>query len=51
MISELSKLKSDISAYVKKLDEDIDSVAAEILKLGEEITQKEDEISTKKQEM
>ena len=51
MISELSKLKSDIGAYVKKLDEDIDSVAAEILKLGEEITQKEDEISVKKQEI
>ena len=51
MISELSKLKSDIGAYVKKLDEDIDSVAAEILKLGEEITQKEDEISIKEQEI
>ena len=51
MISELSKLKSDIGAYVKKLDEDIESVAAEILKLGEEITQKEDEISVKEQEI
>ncbi len=51
MISELSKLKSDIGAYVKKLDEDIDSVTAEILELGEEITQKEEEISVKEQEI
>ncbi|MDO4938905.1 MAG: peptidoglycan DD-metalloendopeptidase family protein [Lachnospiraceae bacterium] len=51
MISELNKLKTDVNAYVKQLDEDIDIVTAEIQKLDEEIVLKESEISIKEQEI
>ena len=51
MISELNHLKSDVNAYVKKLDEDIDQVTAEIEQLNEDIAQKESEIEIKKQEL
>lgn len=51
MISELNHLKSDVNAYVKKLDEDIDQVTSEIDQLNEDIAQKESEIEIKEQEL
>ena len=51
MISELNQLKSDVNAYVKKLDEDIDIVTAEIGRLNDDIAQKESEIEVKESEL
>ena len=51
MISELNSLKSDLSAYVKKLDADLTGIQSEIDRLDGKIGGKEQELDSTEQEL
>ena len=50
-IKNLEGLKSDTTAYVKKLDSSLESIGNELSKLGDDIDAKEKQIDTTKQEL
>lgn len=51
VIKNLESLKSDASAYVKKLDASLESISDELTKLGSDIEEKEGQIETTKGEL
>ena len=50
-LKNLEGLKSDTTAYVKKLDSSLESIGNELSKLGDDIDAKEKQIDTTKQEL
>ena len=50
-LKNLEDLKSDTTAYVKKLDSSLESIGNELSKLGDDIDAKEKQIDTTKQEL
>ena len=50
-LKNLEGLKSDTTAYVKKLDSSLESIGNELSKLGDDIGAKEKQIDTTKQEL